>query len=90
MSEEKDAIKLADSLIRTAKSFDKKVIAFITDMNQPLGNYIGNWFEIYESIKVLQGEKIKDLLELSLNLSGAMIFLGNKAGSIKRRKRNIP
>ena len=90
MSEEKDAIKLADSLIRTAKSFDKKVIAFITDMNQPLGNYIGNWFEIYESIKVLQGERVKDLLELSLNLSGAMIFLGNKAGSIERRKGNIP
>ena len=44
MPEEKDAVKLADSLIRTAKSFDKKVIAFITDMNQPLGNYIGNWF----------------------------------------------
>ena len=86
MSEEKDAIKLADSLIRTAKSFDKKVIAFITDMNQPLGNYIGNWFEIYESIKVLQGEKVKDLLELSLNLSGAMIFLGNKASSIEEGK----
>ncbi len=53
MSDEKDAVRLADSLIRTAKSFDKKVIAFITDMNQPLGNYIGNWFEVYESIKVL-------------------------------------
>jgi pyrimidine-nucleoside phosphorylase len=86
MSEEKDAVKLADSLIRTAKSFDKKVLAFITDMNQPLGNYIGNWFEVYESIKVLQGEKVEDLLELSLNLSGAMIFLGNKAGSIKEGK----
>ena len=86
MSEEKDALKLAASLINTAKSFDKKVIAFITDMNQPLGNYIGNWFEIYESIKVLRGERVKDLLELSLNLSGAMIFLGNKTGSIEEGK----
>lgn len=86
MSEEKDALKLADSLIRTAKSFNKKVIAFITDMNQPLGNYIGNWFEVYESIKVLQGENVEDLLELSLNLAGAMIYLGKKAGSIKEGK----
>jgi len=86
MSDEKDAIKLANSLIRTAKSFNKKVIAFITDMNQPLGHYIGNWFEIYESIKVLQGENVDDLLELSLNLSGAMIYLGNKAGSIEEGK----
>jgi pyrimidine-nucleoside phosphorylase len=86
MSDEKDAVKLADALIRTAKSFDKKVIAFITDMNQPLGNYIGNWFEVYESIKVLQGENVPDLLELSLCLAGAMIYLGNKAASIEEGK----
>ncbi len=83
MQREKDAIQLAHSLINTAKSFDKKVIGFITDMNQPLGNYIGNWFEVYESIKVLKGEMTGDLLELSLVLSGAMIFLGNKASSLK-------
>ncbi len=79
----KDADKLATSLIDTAKSFDKKVIAFITDMNQPLGNYIGNWLEVYESIKILNGEKVDGLYELSLNLSGAMIFLGGKAKSIE-------
>ena len=86
MVKEKDSIALALSLINTAKSFDKKVIAFITDMNQPLGNYIGNWFEVLESIKVLQGEKVDDLLELSLNLAGAMIHLGKKAGSLKEGK----
>ncbi|MCL5027772.1 MAG: thymidine phosphorylase [Bacteroidetes bacterium] len=78
-----DAEALARSLINTAKSFNKNVIAFITDMNQPLGNYIGNWLEIYESIKVLQGEVKGDLLELSKTLSGAMIFLGKKASSIE-------
>jgi pyrimidine-nucleoside phosphorylase len=83
MRETKDAIELASSLMNTAKAFNKKVIAFITDMNQPLGNYIGNWLEVYESIKVLRGEQQGDLLDLSLNLSGAMIFLGGKAGSIK-------
>ena len=55
-----DSKALANSLINTAKSFNKKVIAFITDMNQPLGNYIGNWFEVYESIKVLQGEYVEE------------------------------
>lgn len=86
MSTEKDALKLANALMRTAKSFNKEVIAFITDMNQPLGNYIGNWLEVYESLKILRGEKIDDLLELSLNLAGAMIYLGKKAGSIKEGK----
>ncbi|MBK8944132.1 MAG: thymidine phosphorylase [Ignavibacteriae bacterium] len=79
----KDADKLATSLIDTAKSFDKEVIAFITDMNQPLGNYIGNWLEVFESVKILHGEKVNGLYELSLNLSGAMIYLGGKAKSIE-------
>ncbi|MCK9212524.1 MAG: thymidine phosphorylase [Ignavibacteriaceae bacterium] len=77
-----DAKALAQSLINTAKAFDKKVIAFITDMNQPLGNYIGNWFEVHESIKILRGEVVPDLCEVSFTLSGAMIYLGGKAKSI--------
>jgi pyrimidine-nucleoside phosphorylase len=83
MRESKDAIELAKSLISTAKTFNKKVIAFITDMNQPLGNNIGNWLEVCESVKVLRGEQKGNLLDLSLSLSGAMIYLGGKAGSIK-------
>jgi len=78
-----DAKALAQSLINTAKAFDKKVLAFITDMNQPLGNYIGNWFEVYESIKILRGEVVPDLCEVSFTLSGAMIYLGGKAKSIE-------
>lgn len=78
-----DSLALAESLTDTAKAFNKKIITFITDMNQPLGNYIGNWLEVYESIKVLQGEMFGDLADLSLNLSGAMIYLGGKASSIK-------
>ncbi|MCU7503367.1 MAG: thymidine phosphorylase [Ignavibacteria bacterium] len=85
MREEKDARKLATALINTARAFDKKVIGFITDMNQPLGNYIGNWLEVYESIKVLlgAGESAADLVEVTLQLSGAMIYLGGKASSIE-------
>lgn len=84
MKSYRDAKKLAQSLSNTAKAFDKKVITFITDMSQPLGNYIGNWLEIHESINVLKGEEIKDLLEVSLNLSGAMLYLGGKADSVKQ------
>lgn len=83
MKSQKDSVELANSLINTAKSFDKKVIAFITDMNQPLGNYVGNWLEVYESIQVLRGEIKNDLSELSIKLAGAMIYLGKKAKSIQ-------
>ncbi|GMU96299.1 thymidine phosphorylase [Ignavibacterium album] len=79
MREMKDAEQLAYSLYNTAKAFGKKCVAFITDMNQPLGNYIGNWLEVYESIQVLRDGKKNDLTELSLILAGAMIYLGKKA-----------
>ena len=83
MQKKDDAVNLAKSLINTAGSFNKNVIAFITDMNQPLGNYIGNWLEVYESIKVLKGEIKGDLHQLSVTLAGAMIYLGKKAASIE-------
>ncbi len=86
MKNQKDSEQLTASLINTAKVFNKNVIAFITDMNQPLGNYIGNWLEVYESIKVLKGELKNDLFELSLSLAGAMIYLGGKANSINAGK----
>ena len=83
MKSHQDSIRLANSLIQTARSFKKNVIAFITDMNQPLGNYIGNWLEVYESIQVLKGMTKNDLYALSIKLSGAMIYLGKKAKSLQ-------
>lgn len=83
MKKQRQAEMLAESLIMTAKSFNKKVIAFITDMNQPLGNNVGNWLEIVESINVLKGIVKNDLTILSLKLAGAMIYLGKKASSLK-------
>jgi pyrimidine-nucleoside phosphorylase len=87
MKSYQDAINLANSLIQTARSFDKEVIAFITDMNQPLGNYIGNWLEVYESIQVLNGNVKNDLYLLSIKLAGTMIYLGKKAKSIQEGER---
>ena len=83
MKEMKDAEQLAYSLSDTAKAFGKKCIAFITDMNQPLGNFIGNWLEVVESIQVLREGKKNDLTELSLVLAGAMIYLGKKARTLE-------
>jgi pyrimidine-nucleoside phosphorylase len=80
MKEYPDARALAYSLINTVEAFGKKVIAFITDMSQPLGTHIGNWLEVVESVEILKGEKLSsDLAQVSLNLSAAMLLLGGKA-----------
>lgn len=83
MKNMKDAERLTSSLVNTAKSFDKKVVAFITDMNQPLGTHIGNWLEVVECINILRGEVKNDLYKLSVRLAGAMIYLAGKADSLQ-------
>lgn len=83
MAKKTQAKALAKSLMNTAKRFDKNMVAFITDMNQPLGNYVGNSLEIIESIETLKGKGPKDLTQLSLELAGAMIYLAGKAKSLK-------
>ncbi len=71
-----DAIKLAEKMVSIGKSFNKKISAIITDMNEPLDNYIGNSLEILGAINVLMGEKndlylvSKALLHEIIRLSG--------------------
>lgn len=83
MSSMEDARALAKSLRDTASRFDKKMLTMITDMNQPLGNAIGNSLEIIESIDTLKGVGPKDLTDLSVQLAGGMIYLAGKAKTLK-------
>lgn len=71
----KDARNLAKSLIATSKRFKKKVVALITDMNQPLGNEVGHSNEIIESIETLKGKGPKDITDISVTLAAHMIHL---------------
>jgi len=84
MVEYDDAVQLAKSLISIAEQAGKKAIAYITNMNQPLGNAIGNWLEITECIDALKGLGPEDLMQITHLLSGTMIWLGQKAGSIEQ------
>jgi pyrimidine-nucleoside phosphorylase len=83
MREYDKALNLAQTLFAIGKNFGKKVIAFITDMNQPLGYAVGNWLEVVESVQCLRGFEVPDLMELTYTLAGAMIMLGEKAMSIE-------
>lgn len=82
-----DSELLAKSLKDISESFGVKTIAYITDMNQPLGNYVGNWLEVVESVKILRNEIHNELSELCHILAGTMIFLGGKASTIDEGKR---
>lgn len=77
------AEELADTLTAVSHAFKKDVVTFITDMNSPLGSNVGNWLEIEECLRILQDPGTDNLSQLSILLSGAMIFLAGKAESLE-------
>lgn len=84
MKSKKQAMELAQSLLAIAKASGKRASALITDMNQPLGEKVGNALEVQECLDVMSGSGPEDLRELSLHLSGQMIWLGQKAKNAKQ------
>lgn len=75
MRNKTEAKKLGKSILDTAERFNKKAVALLTNMDQPLGNAVGNANEVIESIETLKGNGPQDLTELSLALSAHMIIL---------------
>jgi pyrimidine-nucleoside phosphorylase len=87
MKKVEDAANLAELLVETGKHMDKKVVALLTDMNQPLGRKAGNAMEIAEAIEVLAGGGPADLRELCLDLAAWMFYLGERVKTLDEGKR---
>lgn len=73
-----DAVKLAKTMVAIGESAGRKTVALITDMNQPLGNAIGNSLEVAEACRTLKGEGGAELTDLCVELAGNMLFLADK------------
>ena len=78
MKSEADATFLADLMVETGERMGKQVVALITDMDQPLGNMIGNALEVVEVVDVLRGG--------GPELAGWMLHLGGVAETIAEGK----
>jgi pyrimidine-nucleoside phosphorylase len=79
MKDPEEGEKLAQSLVDTGAAMGKKVIALLTDMNEPLGRMVGNFLEVEESLDCLEGKGPEDLMEVTLELAARMAVLGGKA-----------
>lgn len=71
-----EAKKLARTMVDIGKALDRNTIAVITNMNQPLGNEVGNANEIKEAIEVLRGEGTEDETTVALTIAAYMCILG--------------
>lgn len=72
-----DAKSLANAMISIGNKLGRNTIAMITDMNQPLGNTIGNALEVEEAVKTVKGEGPKDFTELCLSAGEIMLIQGD-------------
>jgi pyrimidine-nucleoside phosphorylase len=82
MQKEEDSIRLAELMVETAQRMEKKAVALITDMDQPLGRFAGHSHEVIESLEVLKGRGAADLRDLSIELSAWMFYLGERTKSV--------
>jgi len=87
MKAEADAVSLAELMVETGGRMGKRVVALITDMDQPLGRTVGNALEVAECIEVLRGAGPPDLRALCVELSGWMFCLGRRTATVEEGRR---
>ena len=73
MKSEQDAAFLAELMVETGERLGKRVVALLTDMDQPLGRAVGNSLEVAECLEIMEGNGPADLRELCLVLAAWML-----------------
>lgn len=79
MKSQEDAFSLAREMVRIGRNAGRDTVAVISDMDQPLGNAVGNALEVVEAIDTLRGEGPEDFTELVMTLGTYMLIAGGAA-----------
>jgi pyrimidine-nucleoside phosphorylase len=84
MKTEEDSTFLAELMVETGERMGKKMVALITDMDQPLGLKVGNALEVEECIEVMKGGGPADLRDLSVEFAAWMLLLADRTLSLEQ------
>lgn len=84
-----DAKTLANAMISIGNRLGRNTMAMITDMNQPLGNTIGNALEVEEAIETVKGNGPKDFTELCMCAGEIMLMQGKIANSKEEARKML-
>ena len=82
-----DARELSELMVSIGKLSGRKVVALLSDMNQPLGKAVGNALELKEAVETLQNKGPEDFKEHCLVVSSHMLLLGEKAKDLESARR---
>lgn len=89
MKTDADAHVLASEMVAVGKLAGKNTVAVITDMDQPLGNAVGNALEVKEAIATLKGEYGGDLLELCLVLGSCILTASGMCDTMEEAREKL-
>ena len=84
-----EARELAQTMVDLGKAVDRKTVAVITDMSQPLGRAIGNRLEILEAIEILQGKGREDISHFICELAQIMLGLANVEKTVEEVRQHL-
>jgi pyrimidine-nucleoside phosphorylase len=74
-----EARKLARAMVAIGRHAKRRVVALISDMNQPLGHAVGNALEVREAIETLRGGGPAGLREHCLEVAAHLLVLARRA-----------
>ncbi|MHB8106477.1 MAG: thymidine phosphorylase [Candidatus Cryosericum sp.] len=83
MTGKPQAIDLAKTMVGIGEDNGKTTVAYVTDMNEPLGNAVGNALEIVEAVEVLKGKGPAKLVDVILTLCDEVLM---QSGIVQRRE----
>ena len=78
MKDVTSATELGQTMVNIGKNASINTVAILTNMNEPLGNSIGNNLEVLEAIEVLKGNGPKDITDISIEIASYMVSITNK------------
>jgi pyrimidine-nucleoside phosphorylase len=84
-----EARQLAELMVAIGRASGRRVVALLSDMNQPLGSAVGNALELIEAIDTLHGGGPADFREHCIEAGGHLLVLGNKASDLPAGKAMI-
>ena len=82
MKRYEDARFLAQLMVDTGEGNGTRTVALLTQMDEPLGRFAGNWLEVWECVDILKQDRhpqSRDLIELTNVLAGWMLHLAGHA-----------
>jgi pyrimidine-nucleoside phosphorylase len=84
-----EAKTLAEAMVALGRHAGRDVVCELTDMDQPLGNAVGNALEVKEALATLRGDGPPDLTELVVGASAHLLELSDLGVDGAEAKRRV-